>query len=90
MDDYEMSDYSCPKCHENLMTRDCEYCGGYGTIDDLHEQDPLWYEEDDWEYCSNCRGVGAFFWCANEKCDVTEKEIKTAMKEQDKEFEQPS
>jgi DnaJ-class molecular chaperone len=82
MEDWEYSDYTCPKCGENLRTRDCENCGGEGTIDDLFESDPCWYEEDDWEYCSNCQGVGAFFWCGNENCDVTEKEIKKALKEQ--------
>lgn len=74
-DDYELTEYSCPKCHELLMRRDCEYCGGEGIKDDLHEEDPLWYDEDDWEYCSNCMGEGGFIWCNNDKCDVTSEEI---------------
>ena len=84
-DDYEISDYYCPRCGQNLMRRDCEECGGEGTIDDLYEQDPLWYDESDWEHCSNCEGVGAFFWCKNKECKVTRKEIKKAMAKQDKE-----
>jgi len=87
MEDYEMTDYYCPKCGESIMTRDCEYCGGDGTVDDLFEQDPLWYEPDDWEYCDYCRGIGAYFWCANKDCNVTKKEIKIAIKEQTKEKE---
>lgn len=86
MDDYELSEYSCPKCGESLYTRDCEYCAGEGTIDDLHEQDPLWYDEDEWMFCSNCNGDGCFFWCANDKCDVTDEEINKAIKEQSEEL----
>jgi DnaJ-class molecular chaperone len=86
-DDVELSEYYCPKCGESLYTRDCEYCAGEGINDDLHEEDPLWYDEDDWEYCSNCYGKGYFIWCGNKGCDVTDKEIKKAVKEQSKQFE---
>lgn len=82
MEDWEFCDFTCPKCGETLRTRDCEYCGGEGTIDDLCEQDPLMYDENDWEYCSNCNGEGAFFWCATVNCDVTDEEIRKAIKEQ--------
>ena len=82
MEDWEYSDFNCPKCGETLRCRDCEDCGGEGTIDDLYEQDPMWYDEDEWEYCSHCNGKGCFFWCGNEKCDATEKQIRRAIKEQ--------
>jgi DnaJ-class molecular chaperone len=88
MDDWEYSDYSCPKCGEQLARRDCEDCGGEGINDDLYEEDPFWYDEGDWEYCSNCNGDGAFFWCRNKGCNVTEEEIKKALKEQG-EHEEP-
>jgi DnaJ-class molecular chaperone len=79
-DDVELSEYYCPKCGESLYTRDCEYCAGEGINDDLHEEDPLWYDEDDWEYCSNCYGKGYFIWCGNKGCDVTDKGFKKPLR----------
>ena len=34
-----------------------------GWITDLHEQDPLWYDEDDVERCAICRGKGGWLVC---------------------------
>ena len=85
MEDWELSDYYCPKCNEQLAIRDCDRCED-GIID-LYDEDPSWYDEDDIMECPDCEGEGCFIWCRNENCDVTSKEIEQAVKEQSKEFE---
>lgn len=72
-DDFEIccDDDGCPRCGSVTYRRDCEQCGGEGGFDgeDLMEEDPLWYDEDSYESCSNCRGRGYFEWCSSESCD---------------------
>ncbi len=42
----------------------CEQCDdGYTADGELHEQDPLWYDEDDTEPCDSCHGAGGWFVC---------------------------
>lgn len=63
--DWEYSDSCCKKCGESLRRADCWQCFGEGGFDgeDLMELDPLWYDEDSYETCSECGGVGYFEWC---------------------------
>lgn len=84
MNDWEYSDFNCPKCGEILRIAECAYCND-GIIDDLHEVDPLWYDEDDTEVCSHCKGDGVFIWCGNDNCNITKKEIKKFLDEFEKE-----
>jgi DnaJ-class molecular chaperone len=84
MEDWEYSHYTCPRCGGQLATRDCEDCGGEGYNDDLYEEDPLWYDENEFEKCSHCKGDGIFFWCPNENCHPTDKEITDSINEQAK------
>lgn len=66
MDDYpEQSDDLCIKCGELMVHMLCNDCGGDGHTEygELHEQDPLWYDEDDVRTCDECRGLGHHVWC---------------------------
>ena len=64
-DDVEFADKWCEKHSQHYLTRSCFECGGEGGFDgeELMEEDPLWYDEDSYESCSNCRGRGFFTWC---------------------------
>ena len=68
-DEWEYSS-GCPKCGETMKRSDCPDCGGEGSFEgeDLVEEDPLWYNLNSYESCSNCRGRGYFEWCPNESC----------------------
>lgn len=63
MDDWEYSERQCPKCQSEMRTRECNDCGGEGFRDDLYEEDPLWYDEDDTEPCHTCAQKGHETWC---------------------------
>ena len=39
---------------------DCYDCGGDGVVS-RHDEDPLWYGEDDVFPCQTCYGEGGFF-----------------------------
>ncbi len=67
MEDWEYSDYYCPKCGEQLMMKDCENCGGESS-------DPLDIE------CDSCGNLGNIFTC--ESCEATDEELIEAVKEQ--------
>ena len=62
-DEYEI----CPVCGaEKSEWEDCWQIGcDDGWITDLYEQDPLWYDEDDVEMCSECQGKGGWWVCSN-------------------------
>ncbi len=64
-DDIEFANVACKTCGNDMVRQDCHNCGGEGGFDadDLMEEDPLWYDEDSYEACSNCRGRGYFIWC---------------------------
>ena len=55
----------CPKCGSNAHSMLCERCGGDGETEPgyLYEMDPLWYDVDDTDPCSECRGLGFHKWC---------------------------
>lgn len=42
---------------------ECDICGGSGIIDNLHEIDPLWYDEGYEEDCEVCQGDGGWTVC---------------------------
>lgn len=48
--DYEVLD-------EMALREDCWSCGGEGWVS-RHDEDPLWYDEDDLYPCEVCGGVG--------------------------------
>ena len=50
-------------CGRGMHWVDCWDCGGEGYHDDLYEQDPLWYDEDDIEICSTCHGKSGYWIC---------------------------
>lgn len=57
----------CDVCGSCLEYEDCWNCGGKGGRDgdDLMEEDPLWYCEEDWEDCDICEGQGGYWVCTN-------------------------
>lgn len=61
-DEYEFSDLVCPFCgHEPTHVRDCPKCEE-GFID-CYDEDPLWYDEDEFEVCLDCHGTWVQHWC---------------------------
>ncbi len=58
----------CPICgSENGDWIDCPECGGEGgrgmDLDQLMDEDPLWYEGVEWETCPKCHGDGGWWQC---------------------------
>ena len=43
---------------ESEAREDCWRCGGEGWVDDMHEIDPLWYDEGESYRCNCCGGSG--------------------------------
>jgi len=48
-----------------MMFDTCERCGGEGVTGpgELYEEDPLWYDSDDYENCHECGGAGGWHLC---------------------------
>jgi hypothetical protein len=69
---YEENDPAvyCKHCGQPMDWIECDACGGEGFFDGerLMEEDPLWYDEDDTEGCSDCTGDGGWWHCFNETC----------------------
>lgn len=64
-DEPELDETTCPRCGEyQVMYQECNECED-GIINDLYEEDPLWYDPGAWEFCRNCNGTGAHRWCRN-------------------------
>lgn len=64
MDPYE--DVRCDMHPSRILfVEDCGSCGGEGMTEpgELHEEDPLWYDEDAVEVCHACNGRGWFREC---------------------------
>lgn len=55
----------CARCASSMEFEDCGSCGGEGITGpgELHEQDPLWYDEGDYEICHQCGGAGGWLLC---------------------------
>ncbi len=59
----------CARCGSSVERRLCEQCDGMGRTADgeLHEEDPLWYDEDDFEACHVCLGAGGWWHCLSDE-----------------------
>jgi hypothetical protein len=55
----------CARCGSSLSWETCSSCGGEGITGagELHEMDPLWYDQDDYEVCHECDGESSFPFC---------------------------
>ena len=61
-------DCQCARCGSSVEWEQCGACGGEGTTGpgELYEEDPLWYDMDDYEPCHQCNvsGVVAALLCS--------------------------
>lgn len=57
----------CARCGSSMIGESCGRCGGDGVTapGELHEQDPLWYDPDDYENCHECDGEGGWLQCCS-------------------------
>lgn len=63
VDDYpDAGEPECEKCGVQMEWEGCWSCSGDGEHS-LHEEDPLFYDEDDSEKCDVCDGDGGWWWC---------------------------
>ena len=55
----------CAECGDQTSWLPCWNCDGEGGWDGeyLLEEDPLWYEIDDYRSCDECRGKGGHPYC---------------------------
>lgn len=55
----------CARCGSSLQWVHCSWCCGSGTTEpgELYEEDPLWYNPDDFEPCHQCGGQAAYPMC---------------------------
>ncbi len=74
MDDYEYDDEPCPKCgHYPTYARRCHVLGcDDGYIDSYGYDDPLFFNPDETEMCTECWGTGWERWCPKCGCDLQE------------------
>lgn len=58
-------DCQCARCGSSMDSELCGSCGGDGITGpgELYEEDPLWYDPDDYENCHQCGGQGAWMLC---------------------------
>ena len=58
-------DCQCARCGSSMDSESCGRCGGEGTTGpgELYEEDPLWYDPDDYAPCHECGGEGAWMLC---------------------------
>ena len=57
--------YPCIECGNATSWLPCWSCFGEGGWDgeQLMEEDPLWYDADDYRRCDECRGNGGWDYC---------------------------
>lgn len=57
--------HPCAECGNSTSWLPCWNCMGEGGWDgeQLMEEDPLWYDEDDYRRCDECRGKGGWDYC---------------------------
>jgi hypothetical protein len=55
-------DSQCARCGSSLTHESCYACGGEGFVD-CYDEDPLWYDEDDFRTCDVCGGTGGWLRC---------------------------
>jgi len=63
--DYEVDYDECPKCNrEPIHWRHCNQANcDVGYIDMHVYDDPLWWDEGEYEVCDECNGTGIEKWC---------------------------
>lgn len=66
-----------------MARQSCGRCGGEGITapGELYEEDPLWYDPDDYENCHECDGHGGWLWCRKCGWDENEKRYLNAKPE---------
>ena len=58
----------CATCGGEMVRVRCDHCeDGFTEPGELHEEDPLWYDEDDTMACVVCDGTGGWWVCGNSK-----------------------
>lgn len=63
---YEFDETTCPRCGYCPTNRQpCTQISCDEGWINLFDEDPLWYDEDDVEICTNCHGTGIEHWCSN-------------------------
>lgn len=64
-DDYEIDSLLCPKCRNQVNSRDCDSCNEFGEVseccDDLCQEECI--HGDGMVECRDCRGTGIQRWC---------------------------
>lgn len=55
----------CARCGSSVDWHECESCGGEGITGpgELYDEDPLWYDHDDYEPCHQCGGQSSWAVC---------------------------
>lgn len=58
-------DVQCARCGSSIYFEVCGACDGEGITGpgELHEEDPLWYDPDDFEPCRQCGGEASWGIC---------------------------
>lgn len=70
--DWEYGDFSCPKCGTTTRFMRCNELGCDDGYIDMHEyDDPMFFDEGEYERCENCKGMGVLHWCGNCGYDLT-------------------
>lgn len=76
-------DAQCARCGSSLDWILCEACGGEGITGpgELYEEDPLWYDKDDYEACHQCGGKASWPQCisGSEWCNANPLEGRQAV-----------
>lgn len=69
VDDYELDDMECPRCkHSPTHTRPCSELACEDGYISMYDEDPSFFDEDDYERCEECWGTGHERWCP--KCGL--------------------
>jgi hypothetical protein len=60
-------DCQCARCGSSVEWEQCGACGGEGITapGELYEQDPLWYDPDDYQNCHQCDGDASWGICCS-------------------------
>ncbi|OGZ02796.1 MAG: hypothetical protein A2390_02220 [Candidatus Liptonbacteria bacterium RIFOXYB1_FULL_36_10] len=79
-------DTNCPSCgHSPIRSCRCRNLGCEDGWIDRYDEDPLWYDEDDPEICTECWGTGVERWCPKCGFDLqSARRTKHALDEGDK------
>lgn len=82
--DWEYGEFQCPKC--NAYPTRFKHCDNIGCDDgyiDMHEfDDPMLFDEGDYERCQECRGMGVIHWCGECGYTLTRKDMRQQEQEE--------